>query len=256
MRPEYNKKIIHGIALAPIAIMTDVRSPIIGMAVEFKNQLKNLFELFEVHELLSSSALIKEAGRVLCADGSPVQEICTLMIFSFSGYDYPQLNTTFLPVIMYSTPAGTSTKNLEHFHTLITSGKFIQFDYGRAKNLEKYNSVMPPEYNLSRISIPITLYTSHNDYLSSVKDVVTLSQSLKNSVIRKIKYKRFTHLDYLVAKDVDRLLNNELIDYMNSIRNGSTSHDHNKGWHYTAPAISVSFVTLAFVCISFIINCM
>nr|CAI5836398.1 unnamed protein product [Callosobruchus analis] len=40
MRPEYNKKIIHGIALAPIAIMTDVRSPIIGMAVEFKNQLK------------------------------------------------------------------------------------------------------------------------------------------------------------------------------------------------------------------------
>ncbi|VEN37648.1 unnamed protein product [Callosobruchus maculatus] len=255
MRPEYNEKIIHGISLAPIAFMTDVRSPIIGMMVKFKRQLNNLFELFNVRELLSSSKLIKEAGKVLCADGSPFQEYCSLVIFSLAGFDSPQLNKTHIPVIVYSTPAGTSAKNLLHFYALIDSGKFIQFDYGRAKNLKNYNSVEPPEYNLSRISIPITLYTSQNDYLSSMKDVVTLSQSLKNSVIRKIKYKRFTHLDYLMAKDVDRLLNNELIDYMNSIRNGSASHDHNKGWHDTAPAVLLSFVSLTFVCISLIINC-
>nr|CAH7769726.1 unnamed protein product [Callosobruchus chinensis] len=178
MRPEYNKKIVHGIALAPIAIMTDVRSPVIGMIVKFKKQITNLFDLFDVHEILRSSQLLKDVASVFCADGSPFQEICALVLFSVAGYDDPQLN----------------------------------------------------------------------------KDVVTLSQRLKNSVIHKIKYKRFTHLDYLIAKDVDRLLNNGLIDYMNSIRNGSASHDHNKGWHYTASTVSISFVTLVFVCFSFIIN--
>nr|CAH7769725.1 unnamed protein product [Callosobruchus chinensis] len=254
MRPEYNKKIVHGIALAPIAIMTDVRSPVIGMIVKFKKQITNLFDLFDVHEILRSSQLLKDVASVFCADGSPFQEICALVLFSVAGYDDPQLNKTFIPVIVQSTPAGTSAKNLVHFYTLIHSGKFTQFDYGRAENLKKYNSVVPPEYNLSGISVPITLYTSQNDYLSSMKDVVTLSQRLKNSVIHKIKYKRFTHLDYLIAKDVDRLLNNGLIDYMNSIRNGSASHDHNKGWHYTASTVSISFVTLVFVCFSFIIN--
>ncbi|VEN37645.1 unnamed protein product [Callosobruchus maculatus] len=104
MRPEYNEKIIHGISLAPIAFMTDVRSPIIGMMVKFKRQLNNLFELFNVRELLSSSKLIKEAGKVLCADGSPFQEYCSLVIFSLAGFDSPQLNKVNLSSLTMEEP--------------------------------------------------------------------------------------------------------------------------------------------------------
>ncbi|CAH1987513.1 unnamed protein product [Acanthoscelides obtectus] len=169
MRPEYNNKIKHGIALAPVAYMTDARSQVVDLVVKFEDRLKVLFNIFNVHEVLASSRWMKAAGRLLCADGSPFQEICPMLLFSICGYDYPQLNKTFLPTLIFNSPSGTSVKNLEHFYVLISSGKFTQFDYGREENLGRYNSTTPSEYDLSRITAPITMYISQNDYLSSVK---------------------------------------------------------------------------------------
>lgn len=70
-------------------------------------------------------------------------------------------------------PAGTSTKTLVHLAQLHNSGKFRQYDYGRAKNLQIYNTSEPPGYNLANITTPFALYYAENDLLSTVPVGVT-----------------------------------------------------------------------------------
>ena len=38
------------------------------------------------------------------------------------------------------------------------------FDYGPEKNMELYNTVGPPEYDLSSIKTPIAAYAGENDF--------------------------------------------------------------------------------------------
>jgi len=65
-------------------------------------------------------------------------------------------------------PAGTSTKTILHYVQEIESGKFRQYDYGRKRNLQIYNATEPPDYNLSKITVPIALFYADNDWLASI----------------------------------------------------------------------------------------
>lgn len=65
-------------------------------------------------------------------------------------------------------PAGASTKTMVHYAQEIKSGKFQQFDYGVIQNLKIYNSVEPPNYDTSKISVPIVLYYANNDWCASI----------------------------------------------------------------------------------------
>lgn len=55
-----------------------------------------------------------------------------------------------------------------HYAQEIQSGKFQQFDYGPEQNLKIYNSVEPPDYDTSNISVPMVLYYASNDWCASV----------------------------------------------------------------------------------------
>lgn len=70
--------------------------------------------------------------------------------------------------ILSTYPAGTSTKTVVHFAQEHNSGKFCQYDYGRAKNLQIYNTPEPPDYNLASITTPIAIFYAENDWLSGI----------------------------------------------------------------------------------------
>ena len=72
---------------------------------------------------------------------------------------------TMLPVIMGHTPAGSSTRNLVHYAQGVNSGKFRMYNHGKKDNLAHYGQEEPPEYDLSKITAPIALYWSANDWL-------------------------------------------------------------------------------------------
>lgn len=74
---------------------------------------------------------------------------------------------TLLPVILNHAPAGTSSKTVVHYGQGIESGEFKQYDYGAKQNMEIYKSTEPPKYNISKITVPITLFCGDNDWLSS-----------------------------------------------------------------------------------------
>ena len=50
------------------------------------------------------------------------------------------------------------------------SGHFRQYDYGNIdKNLQLYNSTTPPDYQLEKITAPIALFSSDDDWLATTK---------------------------------------------------------------------------------------
>jgi len=71
-----------------------------------------------------------------------------------------------LPVILGHTPAGASTHTVIHFAQGINSGKFQEFDYGRYENVKRYGQEHPPEYDLTKVTAPVGLFWSDNDWLA------------------------------------------------------------------------------------------
>lgn len=78
-----------------------------------------------------------------------------------------------IPVFFSYYPSGISLKTLEHFAQIVTgNGRFRMFDYGIRGNLEHYNSINPPEYDTSQISVPIHLFVGTNDIIGDLKVII------------------------------------------------------------------------------------
>ncbi|XP_055715506.1 lipase 3-like [Phlebotomus papatasi] len=217
LKPKYNNVIITAHALAPVAYMSNLRSPLIRAFAPFISPSNNLEYLLGTNEFTPSNLLMQLGGHLLCKATSPFQEVCANVIFLIGGFDSEQLNRTLLPTILTYTPAGASTKQLIHYGQLYNSGYFRQYDYGTSRNSVKYRKQTPPIYPLRSITAPIALYYSENDWLATIADVKKLRVKLKN-VIGKylVPLPKFNHLDFIWAKDARSLLYNKVLHIMNS----------------------------------------
>jgi len=168
-----------------------------------------------MNEFLPSNAFMEFLGRTLCHENSGLQFLCSNVLFLLAGYNSAQLNQTMLPVIMGHTPAGASVKSLVHYAQGVNNGLFRQYNHGKAKNLVIYGQDPPPEYDISKITAPIALYWSANDWLGVQADVYRLAERLPN-LQRKYKVvdEKFNHLDYLYAIDGPTLLYNTVEEFM------------------------------------------
>lgn len=110
------------------------------------------------------------------------------------------------------TPAGAATKQVVHFAQGMRSHLFRRYDFGKIKNLAVYGTPQPAEYNVTDISAPIMMYYGLNDYLAEPKDVLRLSGMFRNlEGCKQMAIDSFNHLDFLMARDVRRLLYDEVI---------------------------------------------
>ncbi|KAI5634273.1 alpha/beta-hydrolase lipase region domain-containing protein [Phthorimaea operculella] len=129
------------------------------------------------------------------------------------GYDRGELNFTNIPVILNHAFAGSSTKQFQHYGQNIYSGKFRQYDYGKAGNLELYGTVEPPDYPLHKVTAPVVLSYSFSDYFSSVIDVLELKKHLPN-VVGLFEAKYFSHVDYVYGRDTDDEVNSKVVQFI------------------------------------------
>lgn len=210
---ELRKKIKTVFALAPVARLISTQSPV-GLLSYFEDFLKFTFSLFDIKEFLPSSNIIK----YLAKDGCPLEEsLCDNILFLIAGFDKSNLNATRTPVYYTHTPAGTSVQNMLHFGQLIQNeGTFQKYDYGFFKNLLKYGSTSPPNYQLKNVKVPVVLLSGSKDTLADPKDVAWLRKQLPN--VRKFKeIKGYNHLDFIwgisahkkVYKDVIVMMKND-----------------------------------------------
>lgn len=61
-----------------------------------------------------------------------------------------------------------SMKQLGHYAQLVQNAKFARYDYGTVDNRKHYKSNNPPEYNLTKIEVPITVIYGSKDALVSL----------------------------------------------------------------------------------------
>lgn len=112
-------------------------------------------------------------------------------------------------------PGGASIKQIAHYGQEIASGHFRHFDHGLLNNMRKYGKFTPPSYDLKKITAPVALFYALNDWLVAVADVHQLGRQLPNVVKWKlIPYERFSHVDFMWAKDGRKLLYEEVIELM------------------------------------------
>ncbi|XP_026497966.2 lipase 3-like [Vanessa tameamea] len=217
LRPEYNDILKAGIALAPVAFLSDLKSPLKSLAPIASN-VAYMEMLYGSHEFIPKDSVLGRMTKSCDAD-SMDSLVCKNVVFYICGYNEKQFNKTLLPVFLSNLGTGTSWKTAVHFaQEIMADGSFQQFDYGSKDNLKIYGTEKPPKYDLSKITLPITLFWAENDLLSSEKDVQLLFENLPPSSrqIYKVPDQDFNHLDYLWAIDVSKLVNEEVINTLNN----------------------------------------
>ncbi|KPI94007.1 Lipase 3, partial [Papilio xuthus] len=219
-RPEYNNKISAMHALAPIAFISNIKSPLIKTLGPFTNSLELVMKMLGANEFLPNGKINELAGEKFCLEEAVTQVLCKNLLFLICGFNNEQLNNTMLPVVLGHTPAGASTKQIIHFGQLYNSNKFVQFDYGRFKNRRVYGSRQPPSYNLTAITSPVFLHYADNDWLSTPTDVHRLMLELPVVVGKyRVPMKTFNHLDFVFANDANKLIYDRLLNIMSQFIN-------------------------------------
>ncbi|CAG5074853.1 Similar to Lip3: Lipase 3 (Drosophila melanogaster) [Cotesia congregata] len=208
-RPEYNDKVSLAVGLAPAAYTSHMRGPVTQLA---KLTYFGVWvgEKFGYPEFGSRSPWGKFVGNLVCHGGAPTQFLCSNILFLIAGFSQGELDAGNLTVIIGHVPAGASWKQFVHFgQGHINPGHFRAFDYGENgdKNLKLYNSLIPPDYQLEKISTPIALYSSDNDWLATPEDVDLLRAKLPNIVVDyKVEGRVFNHYDFLWGNSAPDIL--------------------------------------------------
>ncbi|XP_047987534.1 lipase 3-like [Leguminivora glycinivorella] len=214
-RPEYNEKISAMQALAPVAYVGNIRSPLIKAIAPLTNSLELIMKIIGANEFLPNGKINELAGQTLCVEESIAQALCTNLLFLICGYNDAQLNATMLPIVLGHTPAGAATRQLIHYGQLYKSSKFVQFDHGLLTNKRKYGTFKPPPYDLSNIRTPVFLHYADNDWLSTPNDVDKLLREVKSAVGKyKVPLPKFNHLDFVFAMDAKKLIYDRVMKIM------------------------------------------
>lgn len=82
---------------------------------------------------------------------------------------------------------------LHHFRQLAKSGTFSQFDFGRG-NLRIYKSLKPPQYDLSKVKVPVYLYAASEDWLVSPK--------VRNLIPKKLKFSMTSQNHFRISRNL------------------------------------------------------
>ncbi|KAF7263092.1 hypothetical protein GWI33_003624 [Rhynchophorus ferrugineus] len=212
-KPEYNDKINVMIFLSPVGYVKNVRSPVVHLV----RQHQELFDYLRQLQIYGMpwNRWLSKLTEITCNDVSPLQNICISILQLIFGFDIPQIDRSLLTVLLSTTPAGFSFKELIHFGQEISSGQFQQFDYGE-KNMEIYGAPVAPAYDVSKITCPVVAYYGMNDFLASVEDVEKLLDEFPGRPERKrIPYELFNHIDFVFAKDAKVLVYDSVIDICN-----------------------------------------
>lgn len=214
-KTQYNKVLRAGYALAPVAYMSNIRSPI-RLLARFSNNIEFLLKLIGTNEFLPHDSVLRWLSERACEINHWEAAICENSMFVLCGHDAKQFNNSLLPLILGHDPAGASTMTLIHYAQEIkNAGRFQQFDYGPEGNLRQYGTNVPPEYPLDRITLPIALFSAENDWLASDIDVTKLYIQLVNPIEHYVvPLKEFNHIDFLWATDAPKLVYKKLLELL------------------------------------------
>ncbi|KAL7643602.1 UNVERIFIED_CONTAM: hypothetical protein RMT77_005585 [Armadillidium vulgare] len=212
--PSYNAKIKGMFALAPVATVAHIKSPVRFFAYYEKAITKTLEKLGE-YEFLARDSYVMKVTRLFCSHFRIDEYMCENFLFLIVGFDKDQINTTWIPAIEDELLSGTSLYTVLHFGQEYISEKFRYYDFGPELNMKRYGQITPPDYDISKVTSPVFLFWAKNDYLADPQDVEFLTKNLVNiRFMSPVEDKKFNHLDFLWAKNAEKLVYQPIIGMM------------------------------------------
>ncbi|XP_001988742.2 lipase 1 [Drosophila grimshawi] len=219
-RPAYMKKIKLFQGLAPVVYFAYTKQSLGTFLAPHIGDIVRLANLVGIYEFPPENEVWRELLYKYCT--FIFRNTCTYFIMQIAGVDDEQWSGIALPKLLGHFPAGTSVKSFDHYAQQINSGGFFKYNYRSvAKNRRAYGSAKPPAYKLGNVDCKVALYYGKNDPLAAVKDVQHLRNELPNVVYDELlTYKKFNHIDFLVAIDVRKLLYDSMFSVMKRVEEG------------------------------------
>jgi pimeloyl-ACP methyl ester carboxylesterase len=112
-------------------------------------------------------------------------------------------------VILKTWPASVSARNMAHWAQMLTDNRIRlqRFDFtsnctdrtwfAETCNQQAYGTLIPPDYDLSRITVPQVLLSGQLDIMSVPEDVAEQVRRLKNALVYQKVYKQYSHMDFV-----------------------------------------------------------
>ncbi|KAM7532671.1 hypothetical protein Aperf_G00000130057 [Anoplocephala perfoliata] len=216
------ERVVAFVALAPVAYLGDVHSPIRYMS-SFCKSLRNAEILFGGRgRFRPYNWLVRFLDLLLCrrSVGSFPSSVCKNVMFLISGFDPRNTNVTRIPVYIAHSPAGTSVQNIVHYCQGMWRDQFVAFDFGSASaNLAKYNRTTPPPYGLtaSAINLPTRVYWGGKDWLATPYDVQRILREMtadpRVDDVSDVYLEDYNHLDFVLGVDAPRRVYTDIINF-------------------------------------------
>ncbi|XP_034474555.1 lipase 1-like isoform X2 [Drosophila innubila] len=204
--PHYAEKIILMQALSPTVFMQNTQSPVLRFLSLFKGKFGVLLNLLGGLEISRNNNLIAQFRNHICSANIGSQ-ICAIFDYVMCGFGWTEFNTNLTQLVVGHSSQGASSVQIYHYAQLLSGPKFHRFDKGALLNQMVYKHSDPPSYNLTRCSCKVAVHYSEDDWLAGSRDVQMLTSRLPNIVDNSyIAQKGFSHYDYLLSRNVNRLV--------------------------------------------------
>ncbi|NWU91773.1 LICH hydrolase, partial [Upupa epops] len=182
-------------ATSPLINLAKLPEPLIRLTLGYRGAMHQI-EFLKGPVTQMCTSLDKFCGHVLCY---------------IAGGSMKNLNTSRTDVYVGHSPAGTSVKNIIHWHQLIYTDRFQAYDYGPKENMKKYNQSAPPEYQIEKISTPIAVWSGGRDKFADPKDTAKLLPRIANLIYHE-HFPSWGHLDFIWGLDAAEKLYQKILE--------------------------------------------
>eukprot|EP00347_Sterkiella_histriomuscorum_P012496 403368358 len=200
----FTKKVNLFVALAPITRIGHTQSSLMKLLASDSDHIEHiLINDLGMYDMFPPNWLEQEATEALCSSSFGLP-ICEGFIELTADLDINVDDLSRINTFLSHTPSGAGYRNFVHYAQIIHSDRFQRYDWGAAKNVQVYNSTLPPLYPLEDLkNIPIALLGGTLDELGSPTDVEWTYETLKpnGNVVFYGQYK-LGHLSFAIAKDM------------------------------------------------------
>ncbi|CAH0715862.1 unnamed protein product, partial [Brenthis ino] len=197
-KPEYNDKVNILIALAPICYLDHMPLPLSAL-IEISPIINAKAIALGETEIFGDVSTTGKLNNLICRQFVFRYEVCTLgVLFPLFGYDIQEFGPKYNDIVSKHFPSSTTRMNLYHFAQVALRHRFARYDFGPDINIRVYNSTIPPNYDLKKVTMPVVLVVGKNDKVSTLADVATLRAKLPN--VKKyilIEMECMNHLDFV-----------------------------------------------------------
>lgn len=194
--------------MGPVAFLNHLKG-LLAIVAPFWPVISSAFGLTGMYEIFQDQSASNELIKFICSLGLVGNKLCEDgSLMGIAGYDPEELEPEFFNMLLGHYPAGSARKNGDHYYQVVKRQTFGQFDYGSIGNLERYGSADAPDYDLSKVAMPVVILSAKNDYFSTLEDVSILKNKLPNVVLDHVmERKEFNHIDYVVGKNINVYIN-------------------------------------------------